>query len=287
MDTVPALTGIAVVNAGVNLPALAAAARLGELGAAITKIEPPAGDPSEAAAGSLYRLLTEGQEIVRLDLKQPDGQAELAELLGRADLLLTSSRPAALARLGLAHQVLTVHHPRLVQIAIVGHAAPRQELAGHDLTYVARHGLLSPPALPRTLLADLGGAERAATTAIALLLGRERGLEARYAEVALEDAAASFALLLQHGITTGGGLLGGGDPFYGIYPAADGFVALAALEPHFRSRVTAELGIAEGTAEAFAEAFRGRSAGDWERWADTRDIPLAAVVEGAGYPPTV
>jgi alpha-methylacyl-CoA racemase len=287
METVPALTGIAVVNAGVNLPAMAAAARLVELGAAVTRVEPPAGDPSEAAAPSLYATLTGGQEIVRLDLKDVDGRAELALRLSSADVLLTSSRPSALARIGLDHAFLAVQHPRLVQVAIIGHAAPRQELAGHDLTYVARHGLLSPPALPRTLLADLGGGERAASAAIALLLGRERGVDGRYAEVALEDAAAAFAIVHEHGVTSAGGLLGGGDPFYGVYDAAEGFVALAALEPHFRRRVLGELGIPEGTADALAAAFRQRSAREWERWADERDIPLAAVRDDGSYPPTV
>jgi crotonobetainyl-CoA:carnitine CoA-transferase CaiB-like acyl-CoA transferase len=160
---------------------------------------------------------------------------------------------------------------------MVGHAAPHQELAGHDLTYVARHGLLSPPALPKTLLADLGGAERTATAAVALLLGRERGRAGRYAEVALDDSAAFFASVWEHGVTSASGPLGGGDPFYGVYESADGWVALAALEPHFRARVTAELGIAAGTADALAAAFRERSSGDWERWAAELDLPLAAV----------
>jgi crotonobetainyl-CoA:carnitine CoA-transferase CaiB-like acyl-CoA transferase len=277
MDSLRVLSGMAVVNAGVNLPVMAAAARLAELGASVTKVEPPAGDLSEALAGSLYRHLTDGQAVVRLDLKAPEGRASMTELLARADVLLTSSRPSALARMGLERGELLARHPRLVQVAMVGHAAPHQELAGHDLTYVARHGLLSPPALPRTLLADLGGAERTATAAVALLLGRERGRAGRYAEVALDDSAAFFASVWEHGVTSASGPLGGGDPFYGVYESADGWVALAALEPHFRARVTAALGIAAGTADALAAAFRERSSGDWERWAAALDLPLAAV----------
>jgi alpha-methylacyl-CoA racemase len=281
MKSLRVLNGIAVVNAGVNLPVMAAAARLAELGASITKVEPPAGDPSEAIAGSLYRHLVDGQTVVRLDLKTPEGRASMTELLAGADVLLTSSRPSALARMGLEHGALAARHPRLVQVAMVGHAAPHQELAGHDLTYVARHGLLSPPALPKTLLADLGGAERSATAAVALLLGRERGLPGRYAEVALEDSAAFFAGTWAHGVTTPGGPLGGGDPFYGVYASADGWVALAALEPHYRERVTAELGIPAGTADALAAAFRERNSGDWERWAAAHDLPLAAIAPGS------
>jgi alpha-methylacyl-CoA racemase len=277
MDSLRVLSGIAVVNAGVNLPVIAAAARLAELGASVTKVEPPGGDPSEAIAASLYRRLTEGQTVVRLDLKAPAGQTAMSDLLGGADVLLTSSRPSALARMGLERGELLARHPRLVHVAMVGHAAPHQELAGHDLTYVARHGLLSPPALPKTLLADLGGAERTATAAVALLLGRERGGEDRYAEVALADSAAFFATVWAHGVTAASGPLGGGDPFYGVYESADGWVALAALEPHFRTRVADELGLPARSAAALTAAFRERSSSDWERWADARDLPLAAV----------
>lgn len=283
MDSLRVLSGIAVVNAGVNLPVMAASARLAELGASVTKVEPPGGDPSETLAGGLYRHFTEGQTVVRLDLKAPAGQAAMAELLAGADVLLTSSRPSALARMGLERSALLARHPRLTQVAMVGHAAPRQEVAGHDLTYVARLGLLSPPALPKTLIADLGGAERTATAVLALLLAREHGPDVRYAEVALEDSAAFFATVWAHGATAPDGPLGGGEPFYGVYESADGWVALAALEPHFRTRVVAELGIPAGTADALAAAFRERGSGDWERWADERDLPLAAVaMSGAG-----
>ena len=134
-----------------------------------------------------------------------------------------------------------------------------------------------PPDLPRTLVADLGGAELATTAALALLLARERGGEAGYAEVALADAASAFAAPLRHGATAPGGSLGGGSPSYGLYPTEEGWLAVAALEPHFRGRLAEELGLDELTHEALADAFRARSAQDWEAWARERDLPLGAV----------
>jgi alpha-methylacyl-CoA racemase len=163
-----------------------------------------------------------------------------------------------------------------VHVAIVGHPAPDQEQAGHDLTYVARQGLLAPPSMPRALMADLAGAERAVSTALALLLGRTQGSE-RYAEVALEDGAAALALPWRHRLTTDDGPLGGASPFYRLYETSQGFVALAALEQRFRERVTSELGVDEVSVEAFARAFRTRPADEWERRAAELDIPLAAV----------
>jgi alpha-methylacyl-CoA racemase len=271
------VAGCRVVSAGVNLPAIATSSRLQELGAMVTKVEPPDGDLTEIAAPSLYEELTAGQTILRIDLKATAGRDHLIELLAQADVLVTSSRPSALARLGLAWSDLEPRFPRLVQVAIVGHAAPHQELAGHDLTYVAEHGLAAPPALPRTLIADLGGAERAATTVVGLLLGRERGSAIRYAEVALDESARFFALPWRHGVTTAQGLLGGGSPFYAHYRAREGWVALAALEPRFQARLIAELGLVEATADELAEVFSGRSAKEWQRWAEMCDLPLAAV----------
>jgi alpha-methylacyl-CoA racemase len=266
-----------VVSLAVNVPGPTTAARLVALGASVTKVEPPAGDPLAAAHPSWYDELRAGQQVVTLDLKQTADRARLEELLEPADLLLTSSRPGALARLGLAWAELHDRFPRLCQVAIVGYPAPDQELPGHDLTYAAEHELVVPPDLPRTLVADLGGAELATTAAVALLLARERGGEAGYAEVALADAASAFAASVRHGATTRGGSLGGGNPAYGLYPAQEGWLAVAALEPHFRQTLAEELGLDELTHEALADAFRARTAEDWETWARERDLPLGAV----------
>lgn len=269
------LAGSRVLNLGINVPAGVAAARFAELGASVTKLEPPAGDPVEAAAPEWYAELTAGHDVRRVDLKagRPD------EDLAAADLLLTATRPAALARLGLGPEALRASFPRLVHVAIVGHAPPDDGLPGHDLTYAAGHGLLAPPGLPRTLVADLGGAERAVSTGLALLLARERTGEAGHAFVALADSARDFAAPFRHGLTTAGSYLGGGDAFYGVYRASDGWIALGALEPQFRERLLRELGLDDAT--RFAEVFARRSAGDWEAWAAERDLPLAAVRQTA------
>ena len=81
-------------------------------------------------------------------MKSAEGQAKLAELLAGADVLLTSTRPAALARLGLDWPTLSARYPRLCHVAIVGYPAPDEDRAGHDLTYQASAGLLEPPRFP-------------------------------------------------------------------------------------------------------------------------------------------
>lgn len=271
------LAGFRVVVLAVYVPGPVAAARLRELGASVTKVESPEGDPLAAVASDWYAALHRGVEVVRLDLKDRGARAALDALLRRADVLLTAYRPAALARLSLSWPDLRARFPRLCQVAIVGHGAPDQERAGHDLTYAAAQGLVTPPELPRTLVADLAGAERAVSDALALLLARERTGSGGYAEVALAGVAAEFAAPLGFGLTAPGGVLGGALPSYALYPAREGWVAVAALEPRFQERLRGELGLATLTREALADAFRARSAEEWEGWARLHDLPIAAV----------
>ncbi len=270
-----ALAGLRVVSLAVNLPGPVAARRLLALGAAVVKVEPPAGDPMARYHQGYYRALAAGQEVVTLDLKGEAGRGALAARLEAADLLLTAQRPSALARLGLGWEALHARHPRLCQVAIVGFPAPRQEEAGHDLTYQAAAGLLQPPRLPSTLLADMAGGERAFGAALALLLARQRDGAGRLAEVALSEAVAALAEPHRLGLTTPGALLGGGAPGYALYRAQDGWVAVAALEPHFRERLEAGLGARD--AAGLGRAFLGRTALAWQAWGVEQDVPVVAL----------
>ena len=223
-----------------------------------------------------YHDLAVGQTVERLNLQAAPDAARLDALLAEADLLITATRPAGLERLGLGWDALHEKYPRLCQVAIVGHPSPRRNEPGHDLTYQAALGLINPPSMPRTLLADMAGAEQATAAALALLLGRERGKPAGYAEVALSDAAAAMAEPLTYGCTATGAILGGGIPEYNLYRAREGWVAVAALEPHFRKRIEKALGVVS-TVEEYQTAFAAKSAAEWQEWGQQLDIPIVAV----------
>lgn len=261
------LAGLRVLSLAQHLPGPLAVARLVAAGATAIKIEPPAGDAMGRFSPEWYRRLHRGVAVERVDLKQADGQRHLGARLAAADLLITSQRPSALRRLGLAPRTLARAHPHLRWLEIVGDtAAP--ERPGHDLTYQAEAGLLGQD-MPRTLVADLLGAEAAAFEAVLLL---RRAAPAR-ARVGLRDALAPAAAAHDLGLTAATGLLGGGWSGYRIYAAREGRVAVAVLEPHFRARLYAELGLAEGA--DLSRAMRRRTARQWERWAAARDLPLA------------
>jgi alpha-methylacyl-CoA racemase len=273
------LQGVKIVSLALNVPGPVAAARLTKLGADVTKVEPPNGDSTKTAAPALYESLCQGQTILRLDLKSPEGRATLDELLASSDLLLASFRPSALQRLGLDWESLHARHPKLCFVGIVGYTAPLQERTGHDLTYQSDLGLLRPPQMPSTLFIDLAGAERAVSMALALLNRAARRGQAGCAWVSLHECAQDLAGPLKAGLTTSSGLLGGAYPLYGFYRANDGWIAIAALEPHFAERLLKELGLNKADRTALEQIFRQRKAVSWEKWAQDLDLPLVAVRE--------
>lgn len=268
------LDGIRVVTIAVNLPGPAASRRLVAMGASVVKLEPPGGDPMASYHPEWYAALSAGQEVRRHDLKTGAGLEALDALLRTSDLLLTSSRVSALRRLGLDWAALRRRHPGLSQVAITGYPGSRSDHTGHDLTYVAAEGLVTPPAMPRTLIADLAGAERAVAAVLALLLARERGHGPGYQEVSLAEVARDLAEPLRVGVTRPGGLLGGGFPGYALYRASDGWIAVAALEPHFLRSLEQEVGV---TAGEMAATFARHPMSHWERRGLELDIPMVAV----------
>jgi len=272
---VRALAGIEVVSLAVNVPGPVLAARLTEHGASVVKIEPPEGDPLFHFHPRWYARLTDSQTILRLNLKSSDGRKALDARLARADLVITATRPGALARLGLDFASLHPRFPRLCQLQIVGFPAPDDDLPGHDLNFQAAAGLIvDPPRMPFTLLADLMGAERAATTALAMLLHRQRTKKATCRQVSLAEAAVALAVPLELGVCRREGALGGALPGYAVYRTKDGWIALGALEPRFVERLEEALGLTSVSATRLQRLFRERTGARWEAWGRRHGIPI-------------
>jgi alpha-methylacyl-CoA racemase len=131
--------------------------------------------------------------------------------------------------------------------------------------------------MPPTLFIDLAGAERAVSMALALLNRVARGGESGCAWVSLHECAQDLAAPLKAGLTSSDGILGGAYPLYGFYRTNDGWIAIAALEPHFEERLLAELGLKKADRAALERIFLQRKATSWEKWAQELDLPLVAV----------
>ncbi len=266
------LQGIKVVNLAVNLPGPAAAQRLSGMGASVVKVEPLTGDPMERYSAQWYRDMAVGHEIVQINLKEPQGKDELFRLLVKADLLLAATRPSAMQRLGLDFEQLQKQFPKLCMVSITGYPVPFENEAGHDLTYQAINGLVDPPQMPRTLISDMAGAERSVSAALALLLQRDRTGVSGEIVVPLSEAAKMMAEPLSYGSTASGAILGGGVPEYNIYQATDGWVAVAALEPHFKKKLEEALNISN--TEEYRAVFAKETAAHWKEWGQRLDLPI-------------
>ncbi|RRD40859.1 CoA transferase [Comamonadaceae bacterium OH3737_COT-264] len=298
------LAGVHIVSLALNLPGPAALMRLRSLGARCTKVEAPApagaatSDPMAVYEARAYAEMHEGVEVVQANLKSPQGQQRLHVLLAQADVLLTSFRPAAMARLGLDAAALQARHPRLNVVQIVGalgqgaDGSDRANEAGHDLTYQAEAGLVPGMEMPASLLADMAGALLTSEAVLACLLARERSGAGCVREVALLDGARWLAIPRRWGLTQPTAILGGQHAGYRIYPCLDGRVAVAALEPHFALRLWQQVLIdagalgdaaqaeaapdmlADDTRAAIARFVAGRSCAQLEALAARHDVPL-------------
>ncbi len=248
------LKGFTVLSLALNLPGPAALMRCRQMGARCVKLEPPppngapagsSGDPMGLYNPGAYALLHEGVRIATADLKTEAGQKQLHRQLGRTDVLLTSFRPSAMARLGLAWPALHRQYPALSQVAITGGPGAQAEEPGHDLTYLAQNDLVTGMDLPATLYADMGGSLTASEAVLKAALNQYRTGKGVYLEVALSDAAAYLAIPRRLGLTTPGAAVGGGHAGYRMYRCLDGRVAVAALEPHFAAGWCALAGVTD------------------------------------------
>ena len=260
------------------------------MGATCVKLEPPSGDPMGHYNQIAYAQLHEGVKVLTADLKTQDGQKVLHRELAKAHVLLTSFRPSALIKLGMAWSKLHGLYPELSHVAIVGAPGARAEEPGHDLTYLADNGLVPGLELPATLYADMSGSLMASEAVLQAVLRQQE----RYAgtgeatggvfiEVALAGAAQYIALPRQWGLTEASGSVGGAHAGYRIYRCSDGRVAVAALEPHFAAGLCAAAGLSRSdlpamfapeTHQAIEAFLLTRTRRELDQLAVEKDLPL-------------
>jgi alpha-methylacyl-CoA racemase len=277
------LDGVRILSLALNLPGPAALMRCQNMGAVCSKLEPPAGDPMMHYSPPAYAALHQGVHLGVADLKTAAGQDTLQQALASCDVLLTSFRPSALEKLGLAWSSLQQRYPALSQVAIVGAPGADAETPGHDLTYMAQNDLLSGLELPPSLYADMGGSLMASEAVLKAVVHQRRHGRGAFLEVALSEAASYLALPRAWGLTQPGAAVGGGHAGYRVYACQDGRVALAALEPHFADRLCAAAGVAgdgpalmfsPSTHQQMAAFLRTQTRAQLKTLARDKDIPL-------------
>lgn len=188
---------------------------LGDLGADVIKVEGPEGDllrqvqPSRnKQMGAAFLGTNRNKRSVVLDLKTQTGRDRLRKLLIDADVMISSIRPAALARLSLDPETLRQENPNLITVSATGFgqdgpyaARPAFDDAVQSVSGLASLATLrdpeAPPAYAPTILADKLGGVTAAYAVMGALFHRERTGEAQHVEVPMFETLAAF-LLAEH-----------------------------------------------------------------------------------------
>ena len=146
------LAGVTVVSLEQAVAAPFATRQLADLGARVIKVERPGGgdfarcyDEVVRGQSSNFVWLNRSKESLTLDIKTPDGQQILHELLADADVLVQNLAPGSAARIGLDPASLAARHPRLIPCSISGYGAdgPWAERKAYDLLVQCETGLVS------------------------------------------------------------------------------------------------------------------------------------------------
>ncbi len=122
------LHGVRVLDLSRLIPGPFATLILSDLGARVDKVEDPgAGDylrhlpPTIEGASGAFHALNRDKRSLTLDLKRPEARAAFLKLLPHYDVLFEQFRPGVMERLGLGHDFLLEHHPRLIVCALTGY----------------------------------------------------------------------------------------------------------------------------------------------------------------------
>jgi len=227
---------------------------LADLGADVIRLEPEEGAVSRAlppfppgSEASLYfGVRNAGKRGAVVDLATHGGRARLHALLEDADVLVESTRPGTLERLGLDAETLLARHPGLVVTSITdfGQDGPYRAYEGTNMVIVALGGMLhragipaKPPVLiPGQLAYDVAGIAGALGTLLAFFKRLRTG-SGQHVDVSAMDATAglsdwslpNYSLTQQLGRRAGTGI-------YTLYRCADGYIRMIILVPkHWRA----------------------------------------------------
>ncbi|WP_349582621.1 CaiB/BaiF CoA-transferase family protein [Alteromonas sp. NFXS44] len=96
---------------------------LADLGAKVTKIEPPGGDKTRRLKGSgagYFPMYNRNKRSLCIDLKSDEGKAVAQTLISKADILIENFRPGAMDKLGFGYEAMKVLNPGLIYCSLKG-----------------------------------------------------------------------------------------------------------------------------------------------------------------------
>lgn len=299
-----ALEGVTVADFTQLMAGAWAAQKLGDMGADVIKIEPPHGEPQRDytycgrlldGEGIGYLAMNRNKRNVVIDLKTEEGFEAAKAIVAEADVVAHNFRPDTMERLGFTYEDVVGYNPDVVylHVSAYGSDGPYAGRPGQDLIYQAVTGLTSytgregePPTPAGTVVVDEHTATLAALHTLEALYHRERTGKGQKVEASLFNSAIDLQCNeLTYAMNFGEDLPRGekthGHPYlyppYGVYEAADGYVAIGMAPLEAIADVFDRPALAEY--ETQAELFEDRDHIHDVIESYTTEHPAEAVVE--------
>src|SRR6202790_249750 len=205
---------------------------LGDMGAEITKVEPPGsgddtrawGPPFVAGEAAYFLGVNRNKRSLTLNMAAPAGQAILQQLVRRADVLVDNFKLGTLAKWGFDDAWFDQHAPRLVRCSITGYGSsgPKAALPGYDFILQAESGLMSICGAPDggptkygVAIVDICTGMLACNAILAALNARHGSGRGQKVEVSLYESALHMLMNVASNVLVsghGGARFGNGHP---------------------------------------------------------------------------
>ena len=310
-----ALDDLRVVEMGQLLAGPFAGQLFADFGADVVKLEPPGvGDPmrewgrEKPHGKSLWwPVVARGKRSVTCDLRTPEGQQLVRDLVARADVLIENFRPGTLERWNLSPEQLWEVNPRLVVLRVsgFGQTGPKSSQAGYGSVGEAMGGLRAvmgepdrPPSRAGISIGDTLAAIFATLGGLIALHARERTGRGQVVDSAIYEAvlAVMESLVTEYDVAgyireRTGAILPNVSPS-NVYPTSDGVgVLIAGNQDSVFRRLAQAMGRPELADDPRYATHSARGATQQEldeligEWSSTLDSEkLTAVLEEHGVP---
>ncbi len=200
-DAAGPLNGVRVLDLSRLFAGNVLSQQLGDFGADVIKVEPPAGDTlrdwRSAGVSAHWKVYSRNKRSLALDLRSPESKDVLLKLAATASVFMESFRPGVLEKMGLGPDVLLKVNPKLVIVRISGWGqdGPYHRRPGFGTVIEGMSGFAAingfedrEPVLPPMYLADgVAGLYGASAVLIALRAAESEGGEGQVIDLPLYD----------------------------------------------------------------------------------------------------
>lgn len=253
-----ALDGVRIVDLTQMLAGPYCTMLLADQGAEVIKVEPLDGDhtriigPYHAddrlkAFGGYFASVNRNKKSIAIDLKQAQGRDLVLRLCDNADAVVENYRGGVMDRLGLSYETLRARNPRLVYATIRGFGDPRTgrspyaDFPAYDVISQAMGGIMAitgpdkdTPLKVGPGVGDIVPAITCAFGIVSAILRAHKNGKGQFVDVGMVDAILAVCERIMHQHSYAGTLPvpeGNHHPLlcpFGMFPAKDGFVTIAA-----------------------------------------------------------